>query len=218
MQIDWIKRDAANRSLLVVAQGWGSSVEVISNQLWPLGFDVVSLCDYRTLDSSALDFSGYSYRVLVAWSFGVWASERLFPSDFFDRAVAVAGTPCPIDRFYGIDPRVFQLTLRGVLDEGVVRFVARMCGRYLRDYLRCHSTRDLGEIREELVVLGRLGSAPSSSALAWTRAVIPLQDKIFSVASMRRYWGERGVPVLELADVPHYPFYDKEFILCITRD
>ncbi len=219
MQIDWIIKDDTHSALLVVALGWGASKEVLGNQVWPEGYDVVSVCDYRDMsfEKGSLGLNSYSKRVLVAWSFGVWASERLFSNGDFEQLVAIGGTPRPIDRDYGIDPRVFALTLRGVLNDGVVRFVALMCGKHMGEYMKNHSRRALTEIQQELQILSQQGLQVQEN-LVWTKAFVPMADRIFPVAAMLNYWGEKGVEIFKLEDVPHYAFYDKELIGCMIKN
>ncbi len=219
MQIDWIIRDDSHHALLVVALGWGASKEVLGNQRWPEGYDVVTLSDYRDMsfEKEILDLPRYSKRALVAWSFGVWASERLFAEGDFQKLVAIGGTPKPIDRHYGIDPRVFALTLRGVLNDGVVRFVALMCGKHLGDYMKNHSRRSLEDIQEELKILSIQGLIVQEN-LAWTAAFVPMADRIFPVKAMLDYWTSANVEVRELHGVPHYAFYDKNLIECMIKD
>lgn len=213
MQIDWIKQDN-NTNLLIIALGWGASPEVIENQLLPLNCDIVVIYDYRLLSYSAekLDLAKYSVKTLIAWSFGVWASEQLFSKQNFDQAIAIAGTPYPIEKKYGINPRAFALTLQSVLNDGVVKFIVRMCGKHLREYLRHHSKRELTDIQEELVILNAAGQNIYTPELKWSKALIPAEDIIFPAKSQEVYWKTRDTKIEILPSTPHYPFYDEEFI------
>lgn len=218
MQVNWLVKKN-NPHLLIIALGWGASTEVVGNQILPNNTDVVTLRDYSDLRFDAVDLplENYSEKSLVAWSFGVWASEQLFANQSFTTAIALCGTPYPISRDYGIDPRVFALTLHAVLNDGVVKFVARMCGKHLREYLQNHSTRALSDIQEELQILNDVAVKPYTPSIRWTGAIIAEKDIIFPVKSVVNYWKSTTTPIIYLPETPHYPFYTNDFLICTIK-
>lgn len=213
MQVDWIIRDE-NDKLLIVALGWGASKEVVENQNYCDGYDVVIICDYKEIDFSFRNtLNKYKSVSLLSWSFGVWASEQLFGGVRFDKAVAVAGTPFMIDKMFGIDPRMWNLTLKVVLNEGVTKFVVRMCGRKLRDYMKHYSLRELKDVQDELALLDVKGRVDYLPSVNWSHFYACKNDLIVPPKSVVNYAKHINVEC-ETIDEVHYVFHDPNFILC----
>lgn len=225
MQTVWIRRVYSPR-IIVLALGWAGSDEVVRHLVIPEGFDVVCLFDYCTLPSQAerallySTLSTYGERHLIGWSFGVWAASEIFGGGHllvWNSTVAVNGTPVPIDDDYGIPTRGFALTVRGIRGGGTLKFLQRMCGtpEVLQAYYLHRSTRPLDEICGELTALGNFAAGASVSERSsrfWSRAVVGGRDEIFPPENMLRYWALAGVPVTVLAEMPHYPFYNPNFL------
>lgn len=210
MQKTWLKKEGQTK-LLVVALGWGASPEVIQSQHFS-DYDVVCLYDYHSLDVELSDIEQYNDISLMGWSFGVWAAERVLYNIKFTQAIAICGSPYPINKDFGIDPRAFAITLRGIVNEGVGVFLARMCGKKLREYMQNHSTRNLEDIREELQVLAIKSIEPYTPKIKWTKAILSGKDRIFPTQSAANYWTQTGVPYNIIEDMPHYPFAEENFI------
>lgn len=62
---------------------------------------------------------------LFAWSFGVWVSELIFRGIPFYKTVALNGTPLPVNNRYGIPPKSFAVTLKGIARTGIEAFNRR---------------------------------------------------------------------------------------------
>ena len=54
----------------------------------------------------------------LAWSFGVWVAEQVCRDIPFRRAVALNGTPLPVDARYGIPPQAMAVTRQGIRRTG----------------------------------------------------------------------------------------------------
>ncbi len=236
MQAVWIIRtstadeQAGRRGVLVFAAGWAGSDELVRHLVRPNdGWDLLCLFDYRTQPSETEKeelinlLRPYRQRRLAAWSFGVWAAERIFggvsaattkeEGRFWDEALAIGGTPAPIDDLYGIPRRAFDVTVRSIGGTGTGKFLERMCGTpdVLREYYRHRSTRPLEEIYDELVALRRQAEAAETGGGGpakgfWTEAIVGGRDAIFPPANLERYWSEAGVTVVRYPEMPHYPF------------
>lgn len=235
MQTTWIRRspDAdTTPGVIVFAAGWAGSDELVRHLALPEGYDFVCLYDYRTLPDTPerqafeAELATYGKRYLMAWSFGVWVAEQLFGGSplTWQRAVAIGGTPRPIDDRYGIPTRAFAVTVRSIAGAGIVKFLERMCGtpEILREYYHHRSTRPLAEIYDELLALQRMAEEATPtrypSAPLWTEAVVGEQDAIFPPENMTRYWSEAGVPVTACAEMPHYPLYQTDLLTRLTAD
>lgn len=124
-----------NRSLEVLSL---SGVEITVNSAVPAR--PASLFDQQietTSAQNAIDFlqriiDAYEQVEIVAWSFGVRAArsilERLnIPQDKISFACAIAGTIAAVDPEYGIDPRVYNLTLKRLNAQTFKLFQRNMC-------------------------------------------------------------------------------------------
>ncbi len=238
MQEFWITRGSqASQKLIVVALGWAGEPSLVEH-LDTGGADLLCLYDWRDLTASPELLSrinGYRAKHLVAWSFGVWAAPHLFSvpgsgsgtdgterqSIAWNSAAAINGTPWGIHPQYGIPPRTFNLTLRGLeAGGGILKFLERMCGDCLTHYMRHRSRRPLAEIIEELSAIGRRippGEETVPTALPWSRAIVGEKDLIFPPAAMVACWQRSGVSVEQRPDMPHYPFYDPAILIDATR-
>lgn len=218
----------SERGVVVFAAGWAGSDELVRHLALPQGYDLLCLFDYRSFPSATevrelyAQIAPYRHKHLIAWSFGVWAAERIFgEADWtWDGAVAVNGTPLPVHDTYGIPVRAFAVTVRSIEGAGTGRFLERMCGtqEVLREYYKHRSTRGLEEIGEELRRL-RDGAAETAATVSvphagfWTGAVAGTEDAIFPPENMMRYWTEAGVRVTAGEGMPHYPLADGEFLM-----
>lgn len=133
MQTHWIKREGEDELLLFVL-GWGADPHAVEH-IRPDGYDSLAVFDYRVREplSSSLN-SEYGRIHLFAWSFGVWAAEQIATELDLYQAVALNGTPLPINDRYGIPERAFSVTLRGIPRSGCEGFNLRAYGDSFGDW------------------------------------------------------------------------------------
>lgn len=188
MRYDWIKQGTGNR-LHVVVLGWAAGAEILgAADFSELDCDVLCLWQYNDL-SLDIDFSGYTAIQITAWSFGVWVAEYLFGGDTrVTKATAINGTPQPVDEQFGIHPKAFALTVRGVERVGIDRFVEQMCLDRVQEYRQVAKLRPIEQLSRELQFLGESFATIKNSPLRWTKAVVGLRDMIFTPAAMVNYW------------------------------
>lgn len=206
-----------HRTLLIFLAGWGTTPQVVHHYAIPDGWDYLTLHDYTDLlshcsEDTFAELSSHRYdRVyLVAWSMGVWAAEvlsHLFPHPTI--AVAVAGTPIPMDDSYGIPEHIFRGTLEGLTDDNRARFDRRMCGgKKLLSVYQSFAARSTEDLREELLYVFDHSKATRDNAFTWTRAIIGEKDLIIPPANQVKYWTEHSTPIEILEGVGHYPFLE----------
>lgn len=235
MKIDKQLQPQASR-LILFFNGWSAPPALFRRLAVPPGTDCWIAYDYRdlTFDDTLLQYTDIR---LIAWSLGVWVAEQIgrrYPSLPIRSAVAVNGTPCPIDPAYGIPPALFQGTLAQLSPGGIDRFTRRICGnRAIWETYRQVPARPTDAVEEELHSLHQailseetqrvppaqdslmtfplatsLSSPPLASpptSIPWSRAILSRHDRIFPPENLRRYWSGR-CPLFE-PEAPHYPFY-----------
>lgn len=224
---------AGARDLAVFVLGWGANPAVVEH-IRPAGFDKWVIYDYCTIEPVQLgEFEKYDNVWLFAWSFGVWAAERIFDlradgGRLFRRTVALCGSPLPVHDDYGIPVRAFETTLKGISSGGDEKFNRRTYGPYYDSLRESLASRPWPERMEELETLyrnstagGEIASAGGKTAVphgsvitepagthVWTDAIAGSRDLIFPERNLLNYWGGKA----SVADMPHYPFGDAELI------
>lgn len=209
-------RRSGGRKLIVFTLGWGADHRVVEHIL-PDGYDAVCLYDYRdaaTLGNLPLEFSPTDYDRchLFAWSFGVWAAERIFEGARFTRAVAFNGTPYPVHERYGIEPRRMSVTIRGIVAAGTDAFARRAYGDRYGEMKGILFPRPAGENIAELEALDAASREPYTPSLGWNKAVVGSQDAIFPPHNMEHYWREVAKIETETLPLYHYPFTRTEIL------
>ena len=194
-------------SLLLIFGGWGTWPGLFSGYSYPEGSDVLLCCDYRSPDFDAGLLMGYGSVDLVAWSMGVWTAAHVLSGTGLEacslrRRIAVNGTMYPVDDLRGIPVRVFEGTLERMSRPVLDKFVRRMCGKNLEEYLSRRPERSPEELKDELAALY---TAVKGSGVCcdfrWDVAVIGREDMIFPAENQRRAW--TVIRTAEM-DAPHY--------------
>ena len=207
MQSDWIVRRGAT-DLVILALGWASDPRVVGD-FDSQGCDLLCLYDYRSIEPLRAEaFDVYRSIRLVAWSFGVWAAGKACARLPLSGAVALCGTPRPVDERCGIPPRTMQVTLDGIRREGIELFCRRAYGNACQHFEQgVPCDRPLDQLLDELQSLYDCSMADSeameSSPLNWASAVVGGRDRIFPPEHQLNYWGDRAT--LRPA-MGHYPF------------
>jgi hypothetical protein len=204
METHWLKR-AGEARLAVFVLGWAADWQIVEKAV-PRGCDALAVYDFRKLEP--LVIPSYSDVYLFAWSFGVRVAEEILGDIKPARAVALNGTPRPVDERFGIAPRRMAATLRGLAAGGMEAFEHRAYGEYydgLRDVL---SPRGLAANILELNELCALAERSPKFDVAWYKAIVGSRDEIFTPENQLAFWGSRA----ELLPLPHYPFADAELI------
>jgi biotin synthesis protein BioG len=159
----------------------------------------MTISDYREL--SAVGTGDYEHKYLFAWSFGVWAAERLFAGVEFEKAVALCGSPLPADDRHGLGLRRMKLTLRSI-EGGMEEFYRRSMGEAYSRFEPLLPVRDPKACADELSALIEASAQPYTPAIRWDAAIVGERDVIFPQANLLNYWGSRA----EIRPLPHYPF------------
>lgn len=204
----WLNK-ANNKNLLIFLVGWSFD----ENPFKFLSFedlDVLVFYDYSSLDFD-VDFSGYEKYYFVGWSMGVYIGALLqnkLPA--FEYAIALNGTPMPIDNEFGIPERTFELTLR-YAEEGLKgKFYQNVFfgEEQFNKYFQAPIMREIDNRVKELHSLKeQIDKMPIEALGFYNKAYVAKNDKIIPSKNQFRAWQKLNVPVIELAD-GHFPFYN----------
>ncbi len=209
MKTSWLHRKGRDR-LLVFCSGWGMDPEPF-RELASSERDVLMFYDYRGMDTfsgAAAEIDGYSERILLGWSMGVWCGQRLFGdmNHLFSRSVAVNGTLCPVDDTFGIPRQLFAGTMHRWSPQTRDRFYHRMCRdpEVLKRFLARQPVRGLGDQQAELAYFLKTVDCVNPDHSIYREILITEGDRIVPTAHQLAYWGRARVTMMAGS---HFPFY-----------
>ncbi len=200
-----------NNRLILFFTGWASTAEQFRYLQPEDGVDVLVCHDYTSTEWT-VSTEQYKEIGLVAWSLGVWAASVVMAQnpglrEKITEAVAINGTPLPVNDQYGIPDTIFRGTFEQLSAQNLQRFIRRMCGK--REILHHFNNNISGEwsvtaLQEELIAIYQRQNIPVAENV-FTHAIISSDDRIFPAANLINYWQNR-IPTRR-TEAPHYPFY-----------
>ncbi|NTU67786.1 MAG: DUF452 family protein [Chlorobiaceae bacterium] len=215
MKGEWLVREG-REALLLLFNGWGMDRRVADwlRVAWPdpATHDLVVLYDYRDRhlpEGLGSEMARYGAVDLVAWSLGVRVALDSGLGGI-RRAVALNGTPHPIDAARGIPPETFTGTLEHWCDATRSRFERRMfagqeCDVRIGQVRSARTSPDQqAELRAIADAVSAAGATPEPS-WGFSKAIIGGRDLVFLPENQRTAW--RGTPISEIAAMPHFPFF-----------
>ena len=147
--------------------------------------------------------------------YGRLPHHRIGRSGDCRRIPALNGTPLPVNNRYGIPPKSFAVTLKGIAHTGIEAFNRRTFGDFYDTIAPWLETRPFEEKYEELCNLFDASAKAYRPSITWSEAVIGLQDIIFPPDNVKAYWTEES-PATEVQlcpGMPHYPYADPAIVL-----
>ena len=182
MKRKWITKEG-NRVLTLFFCGWGMDEHTVQH-VRGMG-DLLLFYDYRDISGEdAPEVEGYESVRVVAWSMGVWAASVLLSRWNIPVScrVAINGTERPVDEHYGIHPKIYLLTERGMTEQGRDKFFARMFSgkEEMERFKENRPCRAIDEQRDELRLI-REQSAREMPEMHWERVYVSEGDVIFPV-------------------------------------
>lgn len=219
MKYKWLNKQNNNK-LIIFFNGWGMDENAVKH-LDVENYDVVMFYDYNNLET---DFKpeNYKEKYLIAWSMGVMmatifcetphpssahplpqgAMEQYLFSDI-KTATAINGTLKPIDAKFGINPRVYDLTIRGFNEQGRKKFIQNMFDN--RDTITPPQPTPSGEgvrsLENQKSELSALKKYFANEDFKYTRILISDNDKIIPTKSQCAFW-----EIESNLKSGHYPF------------
>ncbi len=210
MQQIWLRQEG-NRDLILYMLGWAATPNAVCHINTP-GYDVLVCCDHRSIAPlNPAELAGYRRIYLFAWSFGVWVAEQCCRELPLYRAVALNGTPYPVDERYGMRLRAVQRSMRTLAklggenpfndgSQGGIRYMP--AGPF--------PERSIEEKIEELDLLAAWSRDNSAPHLHWDAAYIGDKDEIIPPDRMRAWWHSVGLGT-EFESY-HYPFANPDIV------
>lgn len=189
-----------NRSAIAFFAGWAMDQAPFSH-LCKSGYDIYIFYDYRSVEPELYTslFSLYDKVAVVAWSFGVAVVNTLI-SQREETRIAVNGTAQGVDNRCGLPKPYNNLTLRHLSPETLDTFYHKVFPDDLFDLLFANRpSRDLGELAQELKVIGDTEFLPPSPF--WDKVYVGGKDFIIPPENQLRSWADHN-PVF-IADGAH---------------
>ena len=181
MKYKWLN-DKGNSELIVFFNGWGMDESIVKH-LNPRNNDILMFYDYNSLitdfDFNMLD--KYSQKYLISWSMGVMIAT-LFDIKY-DKKIAINGTLKPISNDYGIPERIYELTLKGLSEEGVKKFLNNM---FFEPHTEPEVKRSFENQKGELEALK---TYKSNYNFKYDKVIISKHDKIIPAKNQQAFWG-----------------------------
>lgn len=191
--------------LLLLFAGWGMDEQPFL-EYCPADSDCMICYDYRSLAFDETALRSYRSVRLVAWSMGVWAASQVLAehADYITEAIAVNGTPNPVDDERGIPHLIYKGTLDGLNEATLRKFRLRMCGSMetFNHFMAKAPRRSPDELRDELQCIGEKAASMPQSDFKWDKAFIGTNDRIFAPENQARAWEGTETITCESA---HYP-------------
>lgn len=199
MKYKWLNF-SKNDKLIIFFNGWGMDENAVKH-LKPEAFDVLMFYDYNSLESDFNDYNDYNEINIIGWSMGVMISSIVI-SQFnikYNKYTAINGTHSPIDKNFGINPKVYDLMIERYNEHTFEKFVKKMSDNELKEINIESISRTEQDRKSELV---KLKSYKGDSGVKPTRIIIGNNDKIIPTKNQSAYWGI-GANI----ECGHYPFH-----------
>ena len=194
MKYKWLNK-LENTKLIVFFNGWGMD-EAVVKHLEPDDYDVLMFYDYNNLETT-FDFTileHYKEKNLVAWSMGVMVGT-LFQISYKSK-VAVNGTLKPIDVKFGINPKIYDLTINNFNEKSCEKFIYNM----FNSRIDITISINFEEQKRELSVIKTYSA---NEDFIYDKIFISNNDKIIPTKSQVAYWG-----IDANLDNGHCPFFE----------
>ncbi len=193
MNFNWLNKKN-NKKLILFFNGWGMD-DCVVRHLAPGVFDVLTICDYNSL-MPLPGGEGYDDIYIIAWSMGVMIASMYKVN--CTGATAVNGTLYPINAEYGINPRVYNLMVKGFDALSRDKFIANMFDKIPEGFIA--PSRSIENQKSELSVLKQYSG---DEKFKYTRVIVSDNDKIIPTSSQLRFW-----ETAEIIKSGHCPFFN----------
>lgn len=204
MRTFWAKKNNSEH-LILFFNGWGMDENVVNHL--SSDSDILIIYDYSDLSFNQ-DISTYKEVTLIAWSLGVFIASQVVQNlSNIKRSIAINGTLLPIDKDFGIDPKIFQLTLDNMSESTRDKFFAKMVSSEKVRFIS--PNREVESQTQELAYIKKVFQGSNFGYSNFDVAMVSDKDKIIPTKNQVSYWGKKSVEVIKL-NSGHYPFFKFE--------
>ena len=207
MQYHWLNRKNNNK-LIIFFAGW-SFDEKPFEFLDAFDYDVLIIFDYSKLNLD--NIPKYQEYYLISWSMGVFVSYILkdkLPK--FTKALAINGTPLPVDDNFGIPTKPFILTLKHAKQGLEGKFYKNIFENEKEYEKYCNSPvkRTISNRVEELQELyNTIKSTQINYSQFFDTAILSKNDKIIPFKNQLNFWENNTREIIAIEN-GHFPFYN----------
>ncbi len=191
--------------LVIFFLGWATDYSSFA-RLNEDGYDVLYVWDYRDKDfEPKIDLNAYAERILLSYSYGVFISS-LIDIENISKNIAINGTLCPIDRTFGINPKMFDLTLKTLSDETLQKFYRNMFENETEyaEFKALSNKLGTNELKCELESIKKLAAENTDNKKLFDKAFISHNDKIIPTKSQFDFWKDKTEQKTIMGG--HFPF------------
>ena len=209
MKSEWLHRKGS-RNLILFCNGWGMD----GRPFTPLGsdnWDVLMFHNYQDLvpDREIQElFDQYPKVILLAWSMGVWAGQKVFApyKEQLFAAVAINGTLCPVHDRFGIAVATAKATCEQLNEKSRLKFYQRMCREreVYKKFMANGPARSTADQKDELKQLLEMVQCDTPGDPIYQRALVAEKDFIISSKNQLQFWNPDSV---QLIAGYHFLFY-----------
>lgn len=193
MRIQEILSHGDDRPRILFFLGYAFRPDCLANLDFD-GYDLTAVFDYSSLEFDVKNLAPRK-NILVAWSMGVWAANRVLKDVPLERAIAINGTPYGIHEIFGIPPKAFKKSI----DQFDFTLFQKWC-----------LLSDLGKAefqfpenpKAELETLYAAASEPVEENVRWDKAIVSSKDLVFPHKASACF----RCPV-QTVNAPHFPFF-----------
>lgn len=189
MKYKWLNKQK-NKKLIIFFNGLGMDENVVKH-LDTEDYDVVMFYDYNNLEID-FELEEYEEKYLISWSMGVMIATNF--GFGFNSATAINGTLKPIDPKFGINPKIYDLTIACFNPE---KFIRNM----FETPVEMKVSRAIENQKSELAAIRNYSAKES---FKYNRILISDNDKIIPTKAQCAYWGIE--PNLKSGHCPFFLF------------
>ncbi|HRR19748.1 MAG TPA: DUF452 family protein [Ignavibacteriales bacterium] len=155
----------------------------------------------------------FSNKIILSYSLGVYFAGLFLLENLlkFKEVIAINGTLEPINNNYGIDPKMFDLTIKLFDEKGRQNFYRNMFYE-MNDYqkfLENQPNRMCDEQKNELITIKKIISDKNLKINRdlFTKIFVSKYDKIIPTKSQINFWEK-----VEFIETGHFPFYSFDIV------
>lgn len=176
-------------------------------------YDLLIISDFRNCSYKNIVDICENYKIInvVSYSLGVYicVDFLLKTKTQFSNLIAINGTLQPISKEFGINPAMFDLTIRNFDANGRTAFYKNLfsSSEHLESFLLNQPQRQITEQKEELINLKEYVSHNDFSTYSnfFNKIIVSEKDRIIPTQNQLNFWNGKNIVTINAG---HFPFYN----------